>query len=209
MAGSGGAPSPGLRERKKAETRQALRSAAARLFAERGFAETTVAEIVEAAGVSPRTFFRYFDSKEDLLLPDLAEFFDRLELELNRRPPEEPVLVSVREAVLAVVSNGPRTTLVALAHPFEGTEALVTDRLVSAFVQSEERFARFFAQRLPAGPDTDLRASVIAMAALSAVRAVIRTVRLRRETEDVPEGAFAHLLPSAFAVLAEAGAEVV
>ncbi|MDH6128108.1 TetR family transcriptional regulator [Kitasatospora sp. GP82] len=208
MTGSDGAAPLGLRERKKAKTRRELRSVAARLFAERGFAETTVAEIVEAAGVSPRTFFRYFDSKEDLLLPDMAEWFDSFELALERRPREEPVLAAVREAMLAAVATAPRTTLVALVHPFEGAEAVITDRLVRAFAEFEERLARLLVDRLAPGPDVDLRAAVIANAALSAVRAVIRTVRRRRETEDMPVGTFARLLPTAFAALAEAGAEL-
>ncbi|MQS17028.1 TetR family transcriptional regulator [Streptomyces kaniharaensis] len=208
MVRSDAAPAPGLRERKKAETREALRSAAARLFAQRGFAETTVAEIVEAAGVSPRTFFRYFDSKEDLLLPDLAASFDRLVRELERRPIEEPPLVALREAVLAAVANAPQTTLIALAQPFAGAEAVVTDRLVYAFVQLEGRLTRLLAQRLPPGPDADLRAAVIAMTAMSAMRAVVRTVRERRKAEEVPVGAFARLLPTAFAVLAETSADL-
>ncbi|MEU6970852.1 TetR family transcriptional regulator [Kitasatospora aureofaciens] len=208
MARSDGAPAPGLRERKKAETREALRTAAARLFAEHGFGETTVAEIVEAAGVSPRTFFRYFDSKEDLLLPDLAESFERLTQELARRPRKEPALVALREAVLAAVADAPQTTLVALAHPLEGAEELVTDRLVYAFVQLEGRLTKLLADRLPPGPDADLRAAVLAMTAMSAMRAVVRTVRERRETGEVPVGAFGRLLPTAFAVLAEASADL-
>ena len=63
------AAAPGLRERKKAETRAALHAAAVRLFLERGPADVTVSDICEAAGVSARTFFNYFDAKEEALLP--------------------------------------------------------------------------------------------------------------------------------------------
>src|ERR1700756_655300 len=60
----------GLRERKKIKTRQAIRRSAFRLIDENGYAATTVEQIAEAAEVSPSTFFRYFPSKESLLLAD-------------------------------------------------------------------------------------------------------------------------------------------
>lgn len=80
---------PGLRERKKDETRRGLREAAGRLFAERGFAQTTVADIAAEANVSERTFFRYFENKEALLLPDGVELYARIEEAFLARPRDE------------------------------------------------------------------------------------------------------------------------
>jgi AcrR family transcriptional regulator len=62
--------STGLRERKKAKTRAAIQRHAWRLFQEQGYAATTVDQIAEAAEVSQSTFFRYFPTKEDVVLTD-------------------------------------------------------------------------------------------------------------------------------------------
>ncbi len=63
-------PQAGLRERKKARTRASLREHALRLFRLQGYQATTVEQIAAAAEVSPSTFFRYFPTKEDLVLQD-------------------------------------------------------------------------------------------------------------------------------------------
>jgi AcrR family transcriptional regulator len=70
--------SPTLRERNKARARAEIADAALRLFFDRGFEGVTVEEIVRAAGVSRRTFFRYFETKEDALLADYPELNARL-----------------------------------------------------------------------------------------------------------------------------------
>lgn len=94
---------PGLRERKKLRTRRAIAVAAVRLFAERGYEETTIADIAAAADISPRTFFSYFPSKEDVIFAEvddrLAEVSDRL----GRRPSGETALETIRRGIVDVM----------------------------------------------------------------------------------------------------------
>ncbi len=90
---------PGLRERKKARTRASIREHALRLFGEQGYAATRVEQIAEAAEVSPATFYRYFPTKEDVVLQD---DLDLLTLEaLEAQPPGLSPLAAVRGAVAA------------------------------------------------------------------------------------------------------------
>lgn len=87
----------GLRELKKARTRASLREHALRLFRDQGYESTTVEQIAAAAEVSPSTFFRYFPTKEDVLLRD--DFELRMFEALERQPPDLPPLAAIRAAI--------------------------------------------------------------------------------------------------------------
>jgi AcrR family transcriptional regulator len=93
----------GLRERKKIKTRQAIRREALRLIDDNGYAATTVEQIAEAAEVSPSTFFRYFPSKESVLL---ADDLDQLILDaLARLPADLPPIQAFRRAYETVTAD--------------------------------------------------------------------------------------------------------
>jgi AcrR family transcriptional regulator len=94
---------PGLRERKKARTRRAIRDHAMRLFTEQGYAATTVEQIAEAAEVSPSTFFRYFPTKEEVVL---ADDIDPVAFEsFQNQPPEMTPLAALRATLADVFGN--------------------------------------------------------------------------------------------------------
>jgi AcrR family transcriptional regulator len=87
----------GLRDRKKIKTRDTIRREAMRLIEENGYANTTVEQIAEAAEVSPSTFFRYFPSKEMVLM---ANDLDLVTVEaLEKQPPDMPSLQAFRRAL--------------------------------------------------------------------------------------------------------------
>ncbi|WP_061963004.1 TetR/AcrR family transcriptional regulator [Demequina aurantiaca] len=96
----------GLRERKKAQRRLALHEAALELFEKNGYDETTVAQIAASAGVSPRTYFSYFPTKEAALFAPLDDAITSLEADLATPPAEGDVLSFLRERVMEMSTDG-------------------------------------------------------------------------------------------------------
>jgi AcrR family transcriptional regulator len=92
-----------LRERKKARTRAAIREHALRLFRERGYGDTTVEQIAAAAEVSPSTFFRYFPTKEDVVLRD--DFDDRILEAFVRQPASLTPVAAIRTAMREAIAT--------------------------------------------------------------------------------------------------------
>jgi AcrR family transcriptional regulator len=97
---TGAAPKRGLREEKKLQTRQALIDAAMRLYRKNGYGGVTVAAIARDANVAPRTFFGYFESKEDVFLSRGDDRLDSLVRAIRERDRRQPILAAVRLALL-------------------------------------------------------------------------------------------------------------
>ncbi|MFD5462767.1 TetR family transcriptional regulator [Kitasatospora sp. NPDC127059] len=92
-----------LRERKKLKTRQTVRREAYRLFSAQGYENTTVEQIAAAAEISPSTFFRYFATKDDLVLTD--EYDPVIIDALLERPADEPFLQSCRTVLIGLIHD--------------------------------------------------------------------------------------------------------
>jgi AcrR family transcriptional regulator len=93
----------GLRERKKARTRADIQHHALRLFGAQGYDSTTVDQIVEAAEVSPATFFRHFPTKEDVILAN--DYDDRVIALFLAQPPDRAPAQAMRAAIRAVAEQ--------------------------------------------------------------------------------------------------------
>ena len=94
-----------LRERKKAQTREALAEAALQLFADKGFEHVTVDEIADTAQVSRRTYFRYFPTKEAVVFPDRERRLLQFQEMLASRSADEAPLETVRRALMELARD--------------------------------------------------------------------------------------------------------
>ncbi len=99
--GGGGGGHPGGRGRRPSTSRADVARAALDLFSRQGYDETTVREIAAAVGVSRRTFFRYYDSKRDVVWGEFDAELVRLANELGSAPSDEPMMDVLRRAVVA------------------------------------------------------------------------------------------------------------
>ncbi|UNO39079.1 TetR family transcriptional regulator [Streptomyces sp. MST-110588] len=199
-------PEVSLAQRKRQLVSDELTEAALQLLATKGFEAVTIDEIVTAAGVSKRTFFRYFASKEDVVVQFLAGMGAGMRAELAARPAEERPSVALLHAV--------RVSLAACAAHIDSSDgsdrALRVVRLIlrtpALYARFLERQARWrddltaeLARHLGLDPATDLYPRLAAGMALTAFDTVLQRWSGSDGTEDP-----AALLDRAFAVMAPA-----
>jgi AcrR family transcriptional regulator len=143
----------GLRERKKARTRAAIRQHAIRLFTEQGYAATTVEQIAEAAEVSPATFFRYFPTKEDVVLQDDIDIIALGEMEAL--PAELGPIEAFRVAATALWQRLTPEELATFAMTTRLTMSVpeIRARALDEFIRTADQISGAIARRTGAPPD--------------------------------------------------------
>jgi AcrR family transcriptional regulator len=165
------APAEGLRERHRKRTAAELEEAALKLFSERGFDAVTVDDIATAADVSRRTFFRYFASKEDVILSDHPKRLDELQAALDRRPTDEPALTALRHAILSLAGTlqEDREHMLRRFRLITTTPALEA-RSLCLQRNWETAVTEMVAARMGVSPAKDLRPGIVAATTMAAMR---------------------------------------
>ena len=161
----------GLRERKKARTRASIREHALRLFRENGYQRTTVEQIAAAAEVSPSTFFRYFPTKEDLVLQD--DMDTRMIEAFERQPPGLGPLGAVRAATQEVFTSYTQADLDVLRETTALTMTVpeVRARAMDEFARTISVIGEALAKRAGRGAD-DLAVRTTAGAIIGVIMSI-------------------------------------
>ncbi|MFJ7204301.1 TetR/AcrR family transcriptional regulator [Streptomyces sp. NPDC098789] len=184
-------PTTGLREAKKQRTRQQLAATALELFLERGFDAVSVADIAAAAEVSKPTLFRYYPSKEDLLLDRFADHQDEAARVVRERPAGQTPVEALRDHfIAALAANDPITGL--CDHP----NVVVFQRLLYSTASLKSRLAHYTER------EVDLLAAVLeAEAEAEAAAGVEAEAAASVDPDAAGSGARAQLLPARLAAL--------
>jgi len=156
-------------ELRRRSTHEALRQAALKCFADKGFANVTVTELAREAGVTERTFFRHFPTKEAVLFQDYETQLEWLAEALAQRPASE----SLFDAVLASVAAFPHDLEVVRQAATARAELISADRIASHLRVVQSSFARvlteFVRNRHPEAANIDLAAEVAGSALAAAL----------------------------------------
>lgn len=175
----------GRRERRQRETRARIGEAGLRLFLRDGYEETTLDAIAEEAGISRRTFFSYFRSKDDILLAWQAASWQTLCRELLTASPDESSLPCVRSLLVKHASRYEAEEMRAIDRVMRSSETLQAKKQ-GAYARQEEMLYETLCQvwRQPARRPS-LR--LVAMVSIGAMRLAIRGYSEEKDQRSVAE----------------------
>ncbi len=199
----------GKREAHRTATRRAIQQSADRLFDAKGYVHTTVREIADAAGVTERTFFRYFAGKEALLVRDIETWLPVLGLRIRTRPPREAPLEAVEESLLLMARQREGILKTRFQDLFtDGPPAAALGKAAPAILlQFEQVIADALHDRLTSNDrsatDARFTSQVLARCSVAALRsAALRDWQLRQSGESEPR-AIDQLIADAFRIVRE------
>ncbi len=175
---------PGLRERRKQETRQAISNIATQMFVDRGFDEVTIAEVADAAGVAKMTVTNYFPRKEDLVF-DRAEAIERhLADVIAARAPGESMLAAIRRDYAEAVARADVT--LGLSSPAFAGMILGSPVLVGRVREMLDRREQLLGDAIAAETGTDGPEQRLVAVLLASVHRVLAAEATRRSLEGQP-----------------------
>lgn len=177
----------GLRARKKLRTRRTIERVAFDLFEQRGFDATTIDEIAAAADIAPRTFFHYFPTKEDVVIADYMVRLEQIVAAMEVGPSDQGPWVVLRKAFLSAAAD----------YETERDQLLRRFRIIQASPSVAARNLQLQARWEDAvtsavskwfdNADGDIRPTLIAGAALAAMRASLRLWLIGEGSSRLPD----------------------
>ncbi|TCU69363.1 TetR family transcriptional regulator [Bradyrhizobium sp. R2.2-H] len=163
----------GLRERKRRETLARIAEAGLKLFMTNGYEETTLEAIAEAAGISRRTFFYYFKSKEEILLAWQSHFTQLIRAAVIAEPSDQSPIDTVKNALLKLTGNYNSEQSLALDRVIRSSPALISASHAKYIAQEQAIFEALCVKWPQAKRRKSLR--YVAMVAVGALRLAIES----------------------------------
>ena len=164
-----GRPRPeGLRERKRRETAARIAEAGLRLFIAHGYDATTLDDIAAEAGISRRTFFYYFKSKDDILLSMQSGFDVMIAAAIGDQPAGKSPIDTARDALMAIAARYPADDMIMIDKLMRSSPAVMARKQATYVEQEQQLFAALHER----WPDPERRPGLrsVAMIAIGAMR---------------------------------------
>lgn len=182
---TGHSQTEGLRERKRRETLQRITAAGMQLFIRQGYDNTTLDEIAEAAGISRRTFFYYFKSKDEILLSMQRLNSDKLTAAVRGASKAARPLETIRNAVIRVSEAIPAKEMIGI-HRLMKSSAAVQARKHVTYVENENALVEALREKFP-DPEQQTALRLAAMMSVGAMRLAVETLDAENGKRPLPE----------------------
>lgn len=172
---AGTAPAEGLRERKRRETRQRIAETALRLFLAKGYEGTTLDAIAAEAGISRRTFFSYFKSKDDIILFGLDADSAMMIADLLKTSPDVPPLDAVRDVMVKRIARHTTEQMKAIDDLMLSSESLLA-RKQTFYAKQEQALFNAMCE-VWRQPERRRALRMVAMVSIGAMRVALQAWR--------------------------------